>query len=130
MKKPTRLLSVVAAAALVLSACSGNEPGESGDGTTLIVTGTDALRFEPDQFTVSAGETVTIELDAEEAINHTFTIEGAADGADLTVAEAGAGETATGTFTIDEAGTFEVFCSVPGHREAGMVATLTVAEDG
>lgn len=130
MNQPVRLMSVVAAFALFLAACSANnQPSDPGETTTLSVTGTDTLRFEPDEFTVTAGEAVTAELSAEEAVDHTFTIEEAAQGADLTVAEASAGETATGTFIIDEAGTFEVFCSIPGHREAGMVATLSVAGD-
>lgn len=131
MNRPVRLVSVVAAFALLLAACSANnQPSDPGDTPTLSVTGTDALRFEPDEFTVTAGETVTVELSSGESVNHTFTIEEADRGADLTVAEASAGETGTGTFTIDEPGTFEVFCSVPGHREAGMVATLSVVGNG
>lgn len=131
MNQPVRLMSIVAALALMLTACSANnQPSDPGDTPTLRVTGTDTLRFEPGEFSVTAGETVTVELSAEEAVDHTFTIEEAARGADLTVAEASAGETETGTFTIDEAGTFEVFCSIPGHREAGMVATLSVVGDG
>ena len=45
---------------------------------------------------------------------------------DLHVAHPAAGEEVTETFTIDEPGTYEVYCSIPGHREAGMVATLEV----
>jgi uncharacterized cupredoxin-like copper-binding protein len=33
----------------------------------------------------------------------------------------------TGSATINApAGTYEYYCNVPGHREAGMVGTLTV----
>jgi hypothetical protein len=48
---------------------------------------------------------------------------------DLAVAHADPGQTVTGTFMIREPGAYEVYCSVPGHRESGMVATLTV-DDG
>jgi uncharacterized cupredoxin-like copper-binding protein len=30
-----------------------------------------------------------------------------------------------GTFTVEE-GTYEFYCSIPGHRESGMVGTLVV----
>ena len=42
--------------------------------------------------------------------------------------EASAGESETGGFTIDEAGDYTFFCSVPGHRAGGMEGTLTVTE--
>lgn len=37
-----------------------------------------------------------------------------------------AGEQETIEFVADEAGTFEYYCSVPGHRQAGMVGKLIV----
>ena len=36
------------------------------------------------------------------------------------------GTQATLEFEPTEAGTYEYFCTVPGHREAGMHGTLTV----
>ncbi len=36
------------------------------------------------------------------------------------------GETATITFIPHEVGEYEFYCSVPGHKEAGMSGTLTV----
>jgi nitrite reductase (NO-forming) len=50
------------------------------------------------------------------------------DGQDVEVVDAAANETETGTFTADQSGTYTVFCSIPGHREAGMEATLEVVE--
>ena len=38
----------------------------------------------------------------------------------------GAGEEETVEFTADQAGEFEYYCSVPGHRQAGMKGKLIV----
>ncbi len=102
--------------ALIASAC-----GRDGGGQTLAVTGTDGLAFEPSRLSASPGE-VTVELSAEDADRHTFTIE---ELGDREVVEASAGETGSGTVEL-EPGTYTFFCSVPGHREAGMEGELTV----
>jgi uncharacterized cupredoxin-like copper-binding protein len=121
---PIRLLVLVAGLALVAgiaAACGDDGAGEAT--TDISVTGTDGLAFEPDSFTVPAGEEVTVELTAEPSVEHDFVIE---ETGDEEVVHADAGETATGTFTIDEPGTYTVYCEVPGHRQAGMEAELTV----
>lgn len=140
------LLLTALVSALLLVSCGDDAPSTS---TELSVSGTDELAFEPDAFAVPVGTEVTVEFTAEGAVEHDLVIEEAAmvgmtgeqghgehededhatDDGDLHVAHADAGETATATFTIDEAGSYEVFCSVPGHREAGMVAELTVVEE-
>lgn len=147
MMRRVPLLLTALVAALLLASCGDDAPSTT---TELSVTGTDELAFEPDAFAVPVGTEVTVEFTAEDAVEHDLVVEGAAmagmtgeeghgedeeeddhatDESDLHVAHADAGETATATFTIDEAGTYEVFCTVPGHREAGMVAELTVVEE-
>lgn len=126
MSTITRLAATLAVLAMSVAACATDPAPAPEPGADLVVTGTDALTFDPDVFRVRVGAQVTLEFTSEETINHTFTVEGADEGGtDLQVAAAAPGETVTTTFTIAEPGTFEVFCSVPGHREAGMVGVLT-----
>ena len=53
---------------------------------------------------------------------------------DVTIPSAGfsllarAGQTVTGDFTFDKPGVFDFFCSIPGHKDAGMKGTLTVLD--
>lgn len=76
--------------------------------------------FDPVELTVRAGEDVAIVLTATD-IEHDFTVEEL----DAHVS-AEAGETADGGLRVDKAGTYTYYCSVEGHREAGMEGTLTV----
>ena len=80
----------------------------------------DMLRFEPAEITVKAGENVALELTSEDML-HDLTMD---DGA-IHVA-AGAGQTAEGGLHVGEPGRYTFYCSVPGHREGGMVGTLIV----
>jgi uncharacterized cupredoxin-like copper-binding protein len=137
------LAMTVGLAALTLAACGNDDTLDTV--TDVSITATDGLRFEPDEFAVPAGEEVTVTFTAESSVEHDLRIEGvgmaatagdeghgdehAMEDDDLHVAHADAGETVTATFTVDEAGTYQVYCSVPGHRGAGMEATLTVVDD-
>jgi uncharacterized cupredoxin-like copper-binding protein len=117
--------ALLIAGALVLGACGGggDDGGETGGdegATTCSVTGTE-FAFDPDTLSVPADEEVTVELVNGGTIEHDFTI----DEASVKIA-APATETASGSFTV-AAGTYAFYCSVPGHREAGMEGTLTAS---
>ena len=122
----SRRALIALVAALALAACGGgngsNETSGGAQGNAVEVTGTDALAFQPEQLTAPAGE-VTFELTAEPSARHTLAIEEVNSGEPIVEAEAG--QTATSSASLD-AGTYTIFCDVPGHREAGMEGTLEV----
>lgn len=92
------------------------------DGARRIEVTASDFAFEPDAITARAGEDLAVVLTSEDVL-HDFTI----DELDAHVA-ADRGETAEGGVTPEEPGTYTFYCSVPGHREAGMEGTLTVMD--
>lgn len=80
-----------------------------------------AFKFEPAEIHVRVGEDVTIGLTATDT-THDFTI----DELSFHVASA-PGEVERGSFHAPStAGRYTAYCSVAGHREAGMTATVIV----
>jgi len=71
--------------------------------------------------TIDADTATTIVLDNQGIIEHDWTI----DELDIQIFAA-AGESVEATLTA-AAGTYEVYCSVPGHRDQGMEGVLTVS---
>jgi uncharacterized cupredoxin-like copper-binding protein len=113
--------------ASIIGACSSGSGGSAAptsttsnpDATTIDVTAK-SFSFTPNQITVKAGESKTLVLHVKD-VGHDFTV----DALGIHVAGKG-GETVQHTLTFDKPGTYTFYCSVPGHREAGMVGTLTV----
>lgn len=113
--------------ALVLAACGGS----SGSGSTatipanpnLTVIGED-IRFDKKEYSVPAGE-VRLAYPNAGALTHTLLVQdpkGNRIEPKLTVAP----KKETGGVYQLAAGTYTIYCDVTGHRDAGMVATLTV----
>jgi plastocyanin len=90
------------------------------DGARRIEISASIDAFDPDEITAEVGEDLAIILTSQDML-HDFTI----DELDAHVA-ADRGKTAEGGVTVDDAGTYTYYCSVPGHRQAGMEGTLTV----
>jgi|GEM_PF-1791094 len=100
------------------------EATTASGGSDAITVSLTEFALEPADLTLSAG-TFTFEGSNDGAIPHGLAIEGEE-------VQAGTPDTAyaAGTsqsFDIDLApGTYEIYCPVPGHKQAGMVGTLTV----
>jgi uncharacterized cupredoxin-like copper-binding protein len=80
--------------------------------------------YEPNKLTLKAGD-VTFAVKNAGAVEHDFVIE---DKARKQIAQAtpfAPGRTVQVKARL-AAGDYSIFCSIPGHREAGMMATLRV----
>lgn len=102
---------------------ASNGGGTAAAGTTLkLAASSTALAFDKKSLTAKAGK-VTIDFDNPSPIPHNVVIE--ENGKELAgfepIAEGGKSETAE-----LKPGTYTFYCSVPGHREAGMEGTLSV----
>lgn len=144
------LLVPLTALTLALAACGGgdttaDDPGDTTTDTTEDATtdetadddemaddaaaggsvtfvGTDNVTWESDQLAVPAGS-VEVTIECGGGVPHGIGIDGVQDGAELAACDAGG----QGSASVElEAGEYTFFCTVPGHRDAGMEGTLTV----
>ncbi|HWB71291.1 MAG TPA: plastocyanin/azurin family copper-binding protein [Egibacteraceae bacterium] len=82
------------------------------------------LAFSEAPSQVPAGQ-LAFELDNQSGLPHNVTIEGVNN--DEPIVEARGNENNTASTQL-EPGSYTYYCSVPGHREAGMEGQLTVAQ--
>ncbi len=83
-----------------------------------------ALKFTKSTLTAKAG-TVTIDFTNSSPLAHNFTVQQGTSGPVVGATPTFMGGTKTLTLKL-KAGTYTFYCSVPGHRAAGMQGTLTV----
>lgn len=142
------LAALILAAGLAVAGCGGDDdddgnggvateppgtletvpaPDETQDGAAgAVQVSTDpdgALAYQEDELTTAAG-TVQIELTNESSVPHDVNVE-SQDGEDLGGTEVITSDTARTEVDL-EPGTYTFYCSVSGHRDAGMEGTLVV----
>jgi uncharacterized cupredoxin-like copper-binding protein len=105
----------------------GGKEGSSGGGASILKFEADPggdLAYTTTSATASAGK-VTIDFNNPQALTHDVAIEDYSSAKEVGATELiASGEDST---TVElESGKYIFFCSVPGHREAGMEGTLTV----
>jgi uncharacterized cupredoxin-like copper-binding protein len=137
----SRKISFVFIFAILLSRCVGTSPVE----TDITMEAID-FAYTPATITVLAGEPVTLKLHNSGKVEHDFVVDKikvtavlASNSAPAEHHQMGheteydlhffakAGETSTLQFTALEPGTYEIFCSIEGHKAAGMIGQLIVA---
>lgn len=103
------------------------------------------MQYQPASLEVAAGQPVRLTLTNGDALEHDFSItefpidgtvqtmghggHDMADAGEPLALHVGAAANGSGTieFTPSQPGTYEFFCTVAGHKEAGMVGSLVVA---
>jgi uncharacterized cupredoxin-like copper-binding protein len=115
---------------------SFGEPAQASDADrTIKVTGTDELRFEPDEIDIEVGETVAFEFvnagkgPHELVIGDAAAMGGHAHGtaAPNATSTVEGGDSATIAWTFSQAGDFVFECHVADHHKLGMRGTITVS---
>jgi uncharacterized cupredoxin-like copper-binding protein len=131
------LLVWVILTSLVLASCGGSSSKPS---TKIDITMTD-FQFQPNAFTVPAGQEITLSAKNNGGVVHSFVImnKGQSAGTEFTAedqpnvywqVEIQPGGSIDTTFTAPpDPGEYEFVCHVPGHVQAGMVGKLTVVAD-
>ena len=88
------------------------------------VKATDSLKFEPATITVKKGSPVRVTLTNNTALEHDWVVDNL-DGKKVQM-HAAPKRARPSTSRRRRPATYEFYCSIPGHREAGMKGTLTV----
>jgi uncharacterized cupredoxin-like copper-binding protein len=129
LKKP--LFILLSITMIVLSACGGGA-------STAINVAFAEFTFTPSEFTIPAGQEITVNATNNGAVVHEFVImkfsQTAGDNFDdedkdnvYWKMKAAPGANVTGTFTAPtEPGKYQIVCGTPGHYMAGMVGNLNV----
>lgn len=126
-----RRSATLALVAVALAGCGGGSQkatatptaSAAGPSTTLkLAADKSALKFDKRTLTARAGK-VTIAMSNPSMLEHNIAIEGG--GLDTAGPVVGNGGTSKVTANL-KPGKYTFFCSVDGHREAGMQGTLTV----
>ncbi|HLO02451.1 MAG TPA: cupredoxin domain-containing protein [Symbiobacteriaceae bacterium] len=129
----TKQYLLLGLATLLLAGCASAGPAQE------VRLETNAMTFNTNQIEVKAGRPVKLDLVNTDSVLHDFAIQkidvkvkaaghddhAHADTTDLHVS-ASAGKTGTVEFTPEAAGTYTYYCTVAGHRDAGMEGQLVV----
>ena len=102
--------------AALLSACDGGTPVAQA-----IRREASEFKFEPATIAAQVDQPVRVSVTNVGSLAHTFTVTELGVDEPLPV-----GQTVTAEFTPAQRGTYQLVCTVPGHKEAGMAGTVTL----
>ena len=135
------LASGLMALLALLVGCSNSDCGSTTGEVQRLTVEMSELKYEPMRLSVKAGQPVEVTVRNVGTTDHDFIVAGlpAKDvkrvtgghgghggGAEDIVGHATPEQTVTVRFTPIGTGDFEIYCSLPGHKEGGMVGVLTV----
>ena len=109
------------------SATSSSAAAAGGASSNLAIAAnpSGSLAYDKKTLSAKAGK-VTITMTNMASVGHNITIQKGTNGAVLGATPTFQGGTKSVSLNL-KAGTYTFYCSVPGHRQGGMVGTLTVS---
>jgi plastocyanin len=116
--------STASSAPATSTAASSGAPSAASSSISVAADPSGALKFTKSTLTAKAG-TVTISFTNSSPLAHNLTVQQGTSGTVIGATPTFMGGTKTVKLTL-KAGTYTYYCSVPGHRAAGMQGTLTV----
>lgn len=128
MKKLT-ISALLLVIVLLVAACGGGGAGTGGTGAPtakdVTLNALVTLKWDPADLTAAVNQPLNITMVSDGVLEHNLVW---ADNAESDFLHLGIGETTTGpaSRTFDTAGTYEFYCDIPGHKEAGMVGNVVV----
>ena len=120
-------IAISLAIGLVLAACGGGSTGGSPSGGAAttgieVKVGLSDFAFAPKSIEVPADKKFTLVLTNTGSVEHDFSVEALK----INVVVPPNGKPKTQEIGPLKAGTYDLYCSVAGHKEAGMTAKLVV----
>ncbi|HEY8647899.1 MAG TPA: cupredoxin domain-containing protein [Candidatus Limnocylindria bacterium] len=119
-------IAITLAVGLVLAACGGGSSGGSPSGGAAagieVKVGLSDFAFTPKTIEVPADKKFTLALTNTGSVEHDFTV----DALKINVVVPPNGKPKTQEVGPLKAGTYDLYCAVAGHKEAGMTAKLVV----
>ncbi len=137
MKKFRNILTLGLMVVLMLSACGGSG-AQAGTGKTVEYTlqatlkdgrmvyiglGGDIHGQVNPVLKANVGDTVKVTLSSIDGTEHNISFLDFGIDSEHVL---GQGSSVTVTFFVDKGGTFDYYCTIPGHREAGMAGSFEV----
>ncbi len=113
-------LAAVGLLGILIAACGGGAAATTAAGGTIKLTLTE-FKYSSPTIELKADEKATLELKNAGTVEHDFKLE--ATGLDVLIQP---GKSGTRTIGPLKPGTYEFFCSLTGHKEAGMKGQIIV----
>ena len=116
------------------------QPGAASNPNIVIDLVAEKVKFVPETLTIPVDKVVMIRFENRDGgTEHDFIIEGlsaeiiseemteAHEGGNMVALHTVSGETASIVFRTTQKGTFDIYCTIAGHRRAGMEGKVTVS---